>query len=230
MGSNLSTKLTYNVDLVFCIDATASMGGLINTVKQNAINLYQDIMETMAQKHKVINKIRVRVIAFRDYIYDKEEAMLSTRFFNLPEEAEKLKDIIGQIAAKGGGDDPEDGLEALAFAMRSDWQQEGVKKRHVIVAWSDAATHPLGFGSNAPNYPVEMAKSFGELTAWWGSAQCPGYMDNKAKRLLLFAPDKEGWKTISDTWNNVIHFPSEAGKGLQNVDYRTIIDAIANTI
>lgn len=57
----------------------------------------------MTQKNKVINKIRVRVIAFRDYIYDKEEAMLSTRFFNLPEEAEKLKDIIGQIAAKGGG-------------------------------------------------------------------------------------------------------------------------------
>lgn len=78
----------------------------------------------MTQKNKVINKIRVCVIAFRDYIYDKEEAMLSTRFFNLPEEAEKLKDIIGQIAAKGGGDDPEDGLEALVFAMRSDWKQD----------------------------------------------------------------------------------------------------------
>lgn len=55
-------------------------------------------------------------------------------------------------------------------------------------------------------------------------------MNNQAKRLLLFTPDKEGWKTISDTWDNVIHFPSEAGKGLQNVDYKTIIDAIANTI
>lgn len=56
MGSNLSTKLTYNVDLVFCIDATASMGGLINTVKQNAINLYQDIMETMAQSIRWLTK------------------------------------------------------------------------------------------------------------------------------------------------------------------------------
>ena len=230
MGSNMSTKVTYNVDLVFCIDATASMGDLINVVKVNAINLYQDIIQTMAQKQKVINKIRVKVIAFRDYIYDRENAMLTTRFFNLPEEADLLKNLIGQIKAMGGGDDPEDGLEALAFAMRSDWDKEGMKKRHVIVVWSDAATHPLGFGREAENYPQQMPKTFGELTSWWGSRQCPGYMNNQAKRLLLFTPDKEGWKTISDTWDNVIHFPSEAGKGLQNVDYKTIIDAIANTI
>ena len=230
MGSNMSTKVTYNVDLVFCIDATASMGDLINVVKVNAINLYQDIIQTMAQKQKVINKIRVKVIAFRDYIYDKENAMLTTRFFNLPEEADLLKNLIGQITAMGGGDDPEDGLEALAFAMRSDWDKEGMKKRHVIVVWSDAATHPLGYGREVANYPQQMPKTFGELTAWWGSKQCPGYMNNQAKRLLLFTPDKEGWKTISDTWDNVIHFPSEAGKGLQNVDYKTIIDAIANTI
>ena len=230
MGSNMSTKVTYNVDLVFCIDATASMGDLINVVKVNAINLYQDIIQTMAQKQKVINKIRVKVIAFRDYIYDRENAMLTTRFFNLPEEADLLKNLIGQITAMGGGDDPEDGLEALAFAMRSDWDKEGMKKRHVIVVWSDAATHPLSYGREAANYPQQMPKTFGELTAWWGSKQCPGYMNNQAKRLLLFTPDKEGWKTISDTWDNVIHFPSEAGKGLQNVDYKTIIDAIANTI
>ena len=109
MGSNMSTKVTYNVDLVFCIDATASMGDLINVVKVNAINLYQDIIQTMAQKQKVINKIRVKVIAFRDYIYDRENAMLTTRFFNLPEEADLLKNLIGQITAMGGGDDPEDG-------------------------------------------------------------------------------------------------------------------------
>lgn len=230
MGSNMSTKVTYNVDMVFCIDATASMGDLINVVKTNALNLYQDIIDTMAQKQKVINKVRVKVIAFRDYIYDRENAMLTTRFFNLPEEAELLKNLVGQIKAVGGGDDPEDGLEALAFAMRSDWDREGMKKRHVIVVWSDAATHPLGFGKAAENYPKEMAANFGELTAWWGSRQCPGYMNNQAKRLLLFAPDKEGWKTISDTWDNVIHYPSEAGAGLQNVDYSTIIDAIANTI
>ena len=158
MGSNY--KITYNVDLVFCIDATASMDNVINIVKRNAINFYSDVIAAMEKKHKVINRMRIRVIAFRDYIADKENAMLSTRFFNLPEENDKLKKTVNSIVAFGGGDEPEDGLEALAYAMRSDWDTEGMKRRQVIVVWSDAATHPLGFGASMPNYPKNMAKNF----------------------------------------------------------------------
>ena len=107
MGSNY--KITYNVDLVFCIDATASMDNVINIVKRNAINFYSDVIAAMEKKHKVINRMRIRVIAFRDYIADKENAMLSTRFFNLPEENDKLKKTVNSIVAFGGGDEPEDG-------------------------------------------------------------------------------------------------------------------------
>lgn len=228
MASNF--KITYNVDLVFCIDATASMDNVINIVKRNAINFYNDVITAMEKKHKVINRMRIRVIAFRDYLADKENAMLCTRFFELPKESELLKKVVNSIEAVGGGDDPEDGLEALAYAMRSDWDTEGMKRRQVIVVWSDAATHPLGYGASMPNYPKQMAKNFNELTAWWGSKQSPGYMDYHAKRLILFAPDQEGWSTISDNWENVIHYPSEAGNGLNDVNYEQIIDSIANTI
>ena len=31
-------KLTYNVDIVFCIDATGSMDNVINIVKENALH------------------------------------------------------------------------------------------------------------------------------------------------------------------------------------------------
>lgn len=47
---------------------------------------------------------------------------------------------------------------------------------------------------------------------------------------LMFAPDAEYWNTISDNWDNTIHFPSEAGNGLSEIDYHQIIDAISNTI
>ena len=57
-----------------------------------------------------------------------------------------------------------------------------------------------------------------------------GYMDQSAKRLLLFAPDVPYWSTISDNWDNVIHFPSRAGEGLQEVDYSQIVDTISNSI
>jgi len=227
MGNNY--KVTYNVDLVFCIDSTGSMDNIINLVKNNAINFYRDLMTTMEAKHKVINQLRIKIISFRDYIADGDNAMLNTDFFLLPEQSEEFAEVVNSIEADGGGDDPEDGLEALAYAIRSKWTTEGVKKRQVIVVWTDDATHDLGFGSAAPNYPTKMAKDFSELTAWWGD-KTSGYMDYSAKRLILYAPDLPSWNLISETWENVLHFPSKAGEGLTEVTYEQIINTICNTI
>ena len=99
-----SYKLTYNVDMVFCIDATGSMRHVLDFVKQNALNLYRDVVAEMEKKHKVINQLRVRVIAFRDYVADGEDAMLSSDFFELPEQAQMFYDCVNGISAKGGGD------------------------------------------------------------------------------------------------------------------------------
>ena len=167
-------QLTYNVDMVFCIDSTGSMRHVLDFVKQNALNLYQDITREMEKKHKVIDQLRVRVIAFRDYVADGDDAMLSSDFFVLPDQAQMLYDCVEGIHAKGGGDIPEDGLEALAYAIRSDWTREGVKKRHIIVVWSDAPTHELGHGKIAPWYPEGMAQDFDELTLWWEDEQLGG--------------------------------------------------------
>ena len=112
MGSNY--KMKYNVDIVFVIDATGSMGDLIDIVKKNALNLHKDIETMMGQKGKIIQDLRIKVITFRDYLADGENAMLKTDFFNLPEDTEIFNETINSITAFGGGDDPEDGLEALA--------------------------------------------------------------------------------------------------------------------
>lgn len=228
MSSNY--KITYNVDMVFCIDATGSMRGIIKMVKTNALNFYNDVVAAMAAKGKTINKLRIRLVIFRDYIADGNDAMLTSDFFVLPEQAPDFEMCIKSVEAFGGGDDPEDGLEALGYAIKSKWDTEGMKKRHVIVIWTDADTHELGFGKETDNYPKNMAKDFSELTAWWGDCQNKGFIDQNAKRLLLFAPDEPYWSTISNTWDNVIHFPSVAGKGLGEFDYKQIIDSISNTI
>jgi len=222
-------RLTYNVDMVFCIDATGSMRHVIDFVKHNALRLYQDIVDVMEKKHKVISQMRVRVIAFRDYIADGEEAMLSSDFFILPEQGSQFFECVNSIDAKGGGDIPEDGLEALGYAIRSDWTREGVKKRHIIVLWSDAPTHPLGFGRIAPWYPTSMARDFEELSLWWEDEQMGGSMDENAKRLLLFAPDAPEWSRISQEWEQVIHVQT-ISEGLMEVEYQQVIDAVCNTI
>lgn len=228
MGSNY--RLTYGVDLVFCIDATMSMDHILDTVKDNALNFYQDFMDTMEMKHKRVETLRVRIVAFRDYLADRDRAMMVTKFFELPTQSEDFRACVQSIEAEGGGDDPEDGLEALAYAMKSDWSTTAMKRRHVIVVWSDDGTHALGYGKAGSAYPKNMAKDFDELTEWWGSRRAPGVMDESAKRLILFTPDMNYWNNIRDNWNNVIHYESSAGGGLKDHDYKQILSAICNSI
>ena len=228
MGSNY--KITYCVDIVFCIDVTNSMDHLLKTVKENALRFYDDFRRIMDSNRKVVSELRVRIIAFRDYYYDGEQAMLATDFLTLPDQIEDFKDCLDCLEASGGGDDEEDGLEALAYAMKSKWNMKGSKRRHLIVVWSDDGTHDLGFGKSAANYPANMPADFNELTRWWGTQSSPGVMDNASKRMIIFAPDKRSWNTITDNWDNVAHFESEAGMGLSDQDYEEILSKIGESI
>ncbi len=222
-------QLSYHVDMVFCIDATGSMRHVLEFVKHNAMNLYKDVMQAMRKKEKVISKMRVRIIAFRDYLTDGDQAMLVSDFFILPDQVQPFYDSLDSIQAKGGGDIPEDGMEALAYAIRSDWTREGIKRRHIIVVWSDAPTHPLGHGKAAPWYPDGMAKNFEELSLWWEDEQLGGTMDENAKRLLIFAPDAPDWNRISSEWAQVVHVQT-VSEGLTELEYQQVIDAVCNTI
>ena len=228
---NVQRMMSYNVDLVFCIDATGSMKPVIETVKNNALNFYRDVRAAMEEKQKSINTMRVRVVMYRDYIADHENAMMTTRFFTLPDEERLFEKAVNSITAFGGGDEPEDALEALGYAIRSDWNTGGIKTRSIIVVYTDASAHPIGYAADEPDYPRGMAKSFSELTEWWGDEQIESpYIKNNAKRLILFAPEKPYWTDIVNSWNNVIHYPSAAGQGLQEYTYYEIIDAIYNSI
>lgn len=221
----------YMVDMAFCIDATGSMedfsgsqAKIINLVKKNALNLYRDLSEAMSAKHKIVSQLRVRLVVFRDYLADGENAMLVTDFFQLPHQSAEFEACVNSITADGGGDIPEDGLEALAYAIKSKWTNETSKKRHVIVVWTDAATHEIGHGRGSRYYPNGMPCDMSELNDWWED------MNENAKRLIMFAPNEPYWEYISKNWDNVIHFPSVAGNGLAEKSYSEILNAIANSV
>lgn len=224
-------KLNYTVDMVFCIDATGSMEDLtgqrqriINMVKQNALNLYGDLSMKMQEKNKPMAQLRVRVIAFRDYIADGEYAMKATDFYLLPQQTAEFEECIRGIHADGGGDIPEDGLEALAYAMKSKWTTLGDRKRQVIVVWTDAGTHELGYAKTSPYYPKGMPANLAQLEDWWDA------MDDYAKRLIIYAPNTNYWNYISENWDKVYHVHSVAGDGMSEHNYSDILNVIANTI
>ena len=82
-------KVSYNVDIVFVIDSTGSMGHTVDMVKNNALSFHGQLMESMAKKQKKVDKLRVKIVSFRDYLADRDP-MLVTDFFDLPEETEDL--------------------------------------------------------------------------------------------------------------------------------------------
>ena len=102
--------LKYNVDVVMCIDCTGSMGSLLSTVKANALKFYPDIKAKCEEKGKEISQLRIRVIAFRDFDADGEEAIDDTKFLDIPADEDKFKSYVSSLVAKGGGDEPENGL------------------------------------------------------------------------------------------------------------------------
>lgn len=221
--------LKYNVDIVMCIDCTGSMGDLLDTVKNNALKFYPDLCKRCEEKGKEISELRIRAIAFRDFGCDSDDAVADTGFLDIPDEESDFKSFVTGLRPTGGGDEPENGLEALAMAIDSDWTTGGDKRRHVVVVWSDASTHPLGVGCENPTYPQNMPSDFDELTDWLEDEQS-GKMRKSAKRLVIFAPDASAWTEIGMNWTNTIHHPAKAGAGLEDVDYETILSTIVNSI
>lgn len=223
--------MTYQVDLVLCIDCTRSMGQLLGNVQALAHQFHDDLQAVMKRKNKRISELRVRVIGFRDFFYDDAPALEVSDFFTLPKQTQEFKDFVNTLVAVGGGDNPESALEALSLAVNSEWNFGGGKRRHVITLWTDDAAHDLRdakFRETMHPYPYDqVAESLDVLTTWWRDRTI---IDQGGRRLVLFAPTLYPWDRIFRQWEEVQHIPSEAGGGLSDADYTKIIARLADSL
>ena len=233
--------MDYKVDIVMCIDITGSMQDCIDTVKNRALQFWPDLKEALAAASKNVSDVRVKVIGFRDFEADGDGALEISRYFNLSDQGssdpEDYKAFVNGLVADGGGDEPENSLEALALAIQSDWVQTGDKRRHVIVMFTDASAHKLEDANRSnPNYPENMPESFEDLTDVWmtpSSGQQGGTktkLKQPAKRLIVFGPEVYPWPELYESWDQVVYNPSKAGTGLNDVSYEDIINAIVGSV
>jgi hypothetical protein len=207
------------------------MGPILNEVKESALSFYEKITEALAKKNRTVLHFRIKVIAFRDFYCDGDLALSESRFFELPDDNTQFRDFVSSIEAAGGGDEPENALEAIALAMASDWVKEGTKKRHIIMIWTDASAHPLekALEGKPSNYPQGIPETMTELGDWWANRQS-GKMIHSAKRLIIFAPDTQPWTEISIAWENTVFISSSAGQGMDDVDMDVILNTLAGSV
>jgi von Willebrand factor type A domain len=223
----MANKIAYFVDIVLVIDCTGSMRPVINRVKSQALEFHSKILGRMEEKKKTIDRLRMRVVAYRDFWADNEPIREMAEFVDMETESDRFEAFVNELWADGGGDEPESGLEALALAIQSPWHKNSrSKKRNIIVVWTDATAHPLekATESSPKNYPEGMPANLDELTDAWDE------LPVASRRLLLYAPDEAPWNEIGYNWDQTIYFPSVAGEGLAEHDMDTILEAIANSI
>lgn len=225
----MANQFEYHVDLVFVIDATASMTPVLEHVKAAALGFHSRLAGVLEQSGKHVDKLRIRVVTFRDLPDNRDQALGTSPFFTLPAQEAPFASYIQAIELAGNTTFPESGLAGLAVAMHSPWTKEGAKRRHVVVLWTDDEPHPpeneVAFIPT--EFRGEVCESLDELTDVWESAQ---YAALSSRRLVLFAPEKGLWSVINQSWDNVIMYPSQAGSGVSEYDLAQIVSAIANSI
>jgi Mg-chelatase subunit ChlD len=124
------------VDIVFVLDITESMQPYIDAVKQNMINFAQDL----AQNHR---DYRLGLVTFEDYVVSAYPDCNCAYSKTLTPDVQKFTEWVGTLHAGGGGDIPEDPLDALAYASTLPFRPDA---QGIIIMITDAPPHVAGDG------------------------------------------------------------------------------------
>lgn len=119
-----------DLDLVFIMDATGSMGRELADLQANLIGVIRVL-------HRLAASLRVGFVAFKD----RGDDYLTRSFPLEPMEGANVGAIIRFVQllyAKGGGDDPEPVDEALAVAIAMPWRSDAQGR---IIVIGDAPVH-----------------------------------------------------------------------------------------
>jgi len=134
------------VDVVFVLDTTGSMGGLIQTAKEKIWS----IATTMASAQQT-PEIRIGLVAYRD----RGDSYV-TKIVDLSDDLDSVYAALMDFEADGGGDTPESVNKALYDAVHNmSWSQED-QAYQVIFLVGDAPPH---MDYNEVRYPQIVASA-----------------------------------------------------------------------
>jgi hypothetical protein len=125
------------VDIVFVLDVTESMQPYIDAVKQNVISFAQDLQSNSRD-------YRLGLVTFEDYVVSAYPDCNCAYRNSFTSDVKQFTDWVGTLHAGGGGDIPEDQLDALAYAAKFPFRPEA---EGIIIIVTDAPPHHDGDGS-----------------------------------------------------------------------------------
>jgi PKD domain/von Willebrand factor type A domain len=156
-GDPIPGKETYSpADVVFCVDDTGSMDGVIGNV-QTQINSMTDTLSA------AIPDIRFGLVTYND---------ASERDIDLTTNVADFKAKVNALYASGGGDYPEGVEKGLQTAYTSSWRSGDVAK--VVVLIGDAPPHPADVPTAVSGASAAYTNEYGIYT---NTIVCSTYAD-----------------------------------------------------
>jgi Mg-chelatase subunit ChlD len=152
MAKNIDTQVQNHIaakpriDVVFVLDTTGSMGGLIQTAKEKIWS----IATTMASAQQA-PEIRIGLVAYRD----RGDAYV-TKVVDLSSDLDSIYATLMDFQADGGGDGPESVNQALYEAVNNISWSEQDQAYQVIFLVGDAPPH---MDYNEVRYPEIVASA-----------------------------------------------------------------------
>lgn len=117
------------LEMVFVLDTTGSMGGLIEGAKQKIWSIVNDVMQ-----RKDRPGVKIGLVAYRD-IGDR----YVTQVTGLTDDLDKIYSTLMDFRAEGGGDTPENVRKALAEGVdKAGWSKENKNIAQILFLVGDA--------------------------------------------------------------------------------------------
>ncbi|MGY5859814.1 MAG: vWA domain-containing protein, partial [Candidatus Thorarchaeota archaeon] len=108
------------LDIVFVVDNTGSMGPYIQNVKTKILEIIRTI-----KKEELCHRLRVGLVSYRDH--PPEETSYITKKFELSPETVLIEQNVMLMGASGGGDGPEAVSTALQVMNKMEYLNESAK-------------------------------------------------------------------------------------------------------
>lgn len=137
----VARKAVGELDLVFLVDETGSMGAYIEEVKRRLLQIIEALRAA-----PLCRSLRLGLVSYRDH--PPQDTSFVSRVVPLSDDIKAIRAGVERMHAHGGGDGPEAVTDGLYDLVRLDWRANAAR----VVVWvGDAPPH--GIGSHGDGFP-----------------------------------------------------------------------------
>lgn len=187
------TRNRGELDLVFLVDETGSMGAYIAQVREHLLALVEELKAS-----PLCRMLRLGVVSYRDH--PPQDHTYASKVLPLTEDIETVRRAVERLTASGGGDGPESVTDGLYDLVRLDWRPSAAR---AVVWFGDAPPHGVvpsgdGFPNGCPcgHHWFTQAESCREMGVAVYAVGClPG--------LRSFKGAEDVFKIVASTTNGV---------------------------